>query len=140
MALFTRRDRIAIAVIGLLIFAGWGIRFGMRTGNKPADLRVIRNAVEPPAVLNASDTLRVSGGLIEQGININTAGADELERLPLIGPSRAAAIVAYRTEHGPFRNTENIMQVTGIGPGIYEGIKQYITVSDSSRGLQEQKK
>jgi competence protein ComEA len=61
-------------------------------------------------------------------ININTAASFELEELPGIGPTTAGKIIAYREENGPFLSIEDIINVSGIGPGIYERIKDLITV------------
>jgi len=61
-------------------------------------------------------------------ININTASQPELESLPGIGPTTAQKIIAYREANGPFINPEDIINVSGIGPGTYERIKDLITV------------
>jgi competence protein ComEA len=61
-------------------------------------------------------------------IDINTASAAELEALPGIGPTTAQKIVEYREQNGPFVSTEDIINVSGIGPGTYERIKDLITV------------
>jgi competence protein ComEA len=61
-------------------------------------------------------------------ININAASAQELDTLPGIGPTYAARIITYREEHGPFRDPADVMQVKGIGPVCYEGIRDLITV------------
>jgi len=61
-------------------------------------------------------------------MDINTATADDLERLPDIGSTRAAAIVAFREAHGPFQHVEDILLVPGIGPAIFERIAPLITV------------
>jgi competence protein ComEA len=61
-------------------------------------------------------------------ININTATQAELESLPGIGPSKAAAIIAYREEHGPFRRPEDLQEVSGIGPKTWEQLKDKVTV------------
>lgn len=61
-------------------------------------------------------------------ININTASALELEALPGIGPTTAQKIVDYREQNGPFISAEDIINVSGIGPGTYERIKDLITV------------
>ncbi|MFN8386103.1 MAG: ComEA family DNA-binding protein [Anaerolineales bacterium] len=61
-------------------------------------------------------------------VNINTASQSELETLPGIGPTTAQKIIEYREENGPFESTEDIMNVSGIGPGTYERIKDLITV------------
>lgn len=57
-------------------------------------------------------------------VNVNTADAAALaENLNGVGPKIAAAIVAYRKEHGPFRKVEDLLQVKGIGPKILERIR-----------------
>ena len=61
-------------------------------------------------------------------ININTASALDLERLPGIGEKRAQDIVAYREEHGPFQSVEELDNVRGIGAGILSGLRDYVTV------------
>lgn len=65
-----------------------------------------------------------NGGLI----NINTATQEELESLPSIGEVRAQAIITYREEHGGFRTTDELMEVSGIGEKIFADISPHITV------------
>jgi competence protein ComEA len=49
-------------------------------------------------------------------VNVNTADAETLAKsLDGIGLSKAKAIVAYREEHGPFKNVDDLTQVKGIG-------------------------
>ena len=80
----------------------------------------------PPAPVSggAEDSESASG----TPININTATAADLETLPRIGPARAQDIVAYREANGPFERIEDIQEVSGIGPAIFEGLKDLITV------------
>ncbi len=63
-------------------------------------------------------------------VNINTANSTLLETLIGIGPSKAVAIITYRTGRGPFARIEDIQNVSGIGPSTYAGIKAFITVGD----------
>ncbi len=49
-------------------------------------------------------------------IDINRASEGQLDDLPGIGPATAAAIVAWRDEHGPFSSTDGLLDVPGIGP------------------------
>ncbi len=63
-------------------------------------------------------------------ININTATQPELENLPNIGPAKAEAIIAFRQQQGRFKKIEDIQNVTGIGPTIFDRIKDLITVDD----------
>ncbi len=61
-------------------------------------------------------------------LNINTATATELETLPGIGPTLAQRIVDYREAHGPFAAVEDIMNVRGIGEGLFSEIRDLIAV------------
>lgn len=70
----------------------------------------------PGATQNSSDL-----------VNINTATLDQLDTLPGIGPTIAQKIIDYRTQHGPFANIEDIMNVSGVGPATFDNIKNLIT-------------
>jgi len=61
-------------------------------------------------------------------LNLNTALQSELEKLPGIGPTKAAQIIDYREKKGPFTKIEDILKVPGIGDQIFEQIKTFIVV------------
>lgn len=61
-------------------------------------------------------------------VNINTATVQELTSLTGIGESRALAIIAYREEKGLFKSIDGIKKVAGIKEGLFEKIKNKITV------------
>jgi len=61
-------------------------------------------------------------------INVNEASAAELERLPGIGETLAARIIAYREEHGPFRALDELQNVSGIGKETIERLREYAEV------------
>ena len=61
-------------------------------------------------------------------VNINTATLEELCTLTGIGEAKAQAIISYREEYGDFTSTEEIMNISGIKEGVYEKIKDQITV------------
>lgn len=63
-----------------------------------------------------------------QRININTASAKELERLPGIGEELAERIVEHRRKYGPFRRAEDLIMVRGIGDARFREIRHLITV------------
>lgn len=48
-------------------------------------------------------------------VNVNSATAEELTLLPGVGPTKAQAIIRYRTEHGAFKRVEDLAAVKGIG-------------------------
>lgn len=61
-------------------------------------------------------------------MNINTAGIDELDRLPGIGEATARAIVEEREANGPFSVPEDLMRVSGIGEKKYAKLEAMICV------------
>ena len=61
-------------------------------------------------------------------ININKASKEELMTLPGVGESRAESIIKYREQQGAFQSIEEIMQVSGIKEGLFEKIKDFITI------------
>ena len=66
-------------------------------------------------------------GKTDGKVLINRASASELEALPGIGPSKAAAIVTYREEQGEFKQVEDLLQVSGIGQKSVEQLKEHIS-------------
>ena len=68
-------------------------------------------------------------------ININTAGAEELDTLPGIGPSIAQKIIDYRSEHGDFQSIYDIANVSGIGTKKLSAILDLITVEDEHEDI-----
>jgi competence protein ComEA len=61
-------------------------------------------------------------------ININTASARELEKLPGVGEVIAERIVSHRKQHGPFRRAEHLMMVRGISERKFRELQLLITV------------
>jgi len=61
-------------------------------------------------------------------ININTASAEELQKLPKVGPAMAKRIVDYRASVKSFKTVEELRNVKGIGPKIFDQIKPYVTL------------
>jgi competence protein ComEA len=59
-------------------------------------------------------------------VNLNTAGREELDRLPGIGPATVDKIIAYREEHGAFQQPEELMNVNGIGPARFAKLRDLV--------------
>ncbi|MGD2099379.1 MAG: ComEA family DNA-binding protein [Desulfobacterales bacterium] len=59
-------------------------------------------------------------------ININTASAKELAGLQNVGPKYAVRIIEHRQKYGPFKLTEELMDVPGIGFRTFDRIKDQI--------------
>jgi competence protein ComEA len=62
-------------------------------------------------------------------VNINTATETELGRLPGIGPSKAAAIVAFRARGRQFQRVEDLLRVRGIGRATFRQLRPMLTIN-----------
>lgn len=91
----------------------------------------------PTAQASADAQVQTSDAADAAGVvNIQTASVDELQRLPGIGPSKAAAIVAQR-ERSAFRRVEDILRVRGIGRATFRRLRPMLTVSGPTTLAQE---
>lgn len=91
-------------------------------------------AREPPAASSApaaADNVRAPGPSETLRIDINRAGAAELQQLPRIGPKTAERILAFRAAYGAFRSPDDLQQVKGIGPKTLERLRPHIYVGAS---------
>ena len=61
-------------------------------------------------------------------VNINTADKEILSSLPGVGPVIADRIIENREKNGPFKTSEEITKIKGIGEKTFQKIKDLITV------------
>jgi competence protein ComEA len=61
-------------------------------------------------------------------LDLNQASQEELESLPGIGPSKAADILNYREQNGPFTSVDDLVNVSGIGEATVESLLEYLIV------------
>ncbi|MFO0604439.1 MAG: ComEA family DNA-binding protein [Polyangiales bacterium] len=78
---------------------------------------------DPPRAVAAA------GPSPEGAVNLNTATAEELTRVPGIGPARADAIVRLRERVRAFRHVDDILRVRGIGRVTIRGMRPYLTLT-----------
>ena len=65
-------------------------------------------------------------------VNINTASAVEIaESLNGVGEARAAAIVTYREQIGPFISADQLLQIKGVGEKILEKNRDNIVIKSA---------
>jgi competence protein ComEA len=79
--------------------------------------------------------LSISGMALAQDgvVDVNTATAEQLaDALVGIGPSKAAAIVAYRDAHGSFEDLDELINVRGIGMRTVDRNRDRIALGGSS--------
>lgn len=113
-------ERWTLAVTGLcLVLMAARFRAAQRTLPLPEPL--------PPVPV-------VSRSVSGPRVNLNTANKQGLMTLPGIGEQRALDILRYRATHGPFQRVEDLLEISGIGPGVLEGLREYATVGGEGYG------
>lgn len=113
-----------------------------RESDRPS--RVERAARQPPAGRSPAAAVdrsagqahwppgHGSGGDAAPTVNVNTATAAELERLPGIGPVLARRIVEHREAKGLFRRLDDLLEVKGIGPKLLRRIQPWLRLDDGT--------
>ena len=102
-------------------------------------LYVPRVGQTPPAVVTgtggaatgsaaASGSGATGAATVGGPVAVNSATAEQLDTLPGVGPATAAAIIAYRDEHGPFSSVEQLGEVRGIGPAKLDALRDLVSV------------
>ena len=118
---------LALAAAVLLIICG---RFAAGYVHPASAWRVETEREDSVGASGPADREEWPDSLLDgEVIDLNVAGTADLVRLPGIGETRAQAIVEYRREHGPFETVDELTEVDGIGPGILEQLRPYVTVS-----------
>ncbi len=75
-------------------------------------------------VLSTENQIQIS----ESAININTASAAELEKLPRVGAKTAQAIVEHREKFGKFRKPEYVMFIQGVSDKRFREVQSLIKI------------
>ncbi len=120
----TASERLTLAAVGMAALVGLGLLLWQR--------QVTPFTIDPSS--RAGEVVMWDDALTRaRQVDVNTADAAELERLPEIGPALAQRIVAHRARHGRFRTTEELRQVAGIGPHTMAALAGYVTVGHAAR-------
>jgi competence ComEA-like helix-hairpin-helix protein len=122
------QNKIATPRTSLYVLAG--------TGKKTFSDYVISKAIYATGWDNtvvieadaAGNWHKVEPQLVPELVNINTATVAELQTLPGIGPTKAQAIINYRTANGNFSSIDALLNVPGIGPVTLNLIRPYIKI------------
>jgi competence protein ComEA len=121
-----------------LLLLGTAARLGLGPGPDDFGWTTTAASHELPRGSLASTRRAVSDGIAaderaarplgaNERLDPNTAPLEELRRLPGIGPTRAAAILAERHSGGPFRELDDMVRVPGIGLKTLEALSSHLT-------------
>lgn len=135
-----RRPGIVVLEPGARVVDAVEAAGGLRRGVDVAGVNLARALVDGEQIVvgAASGTAASPAGAVAATgstdaastgkVNLNTASAAQLEELPGVGPVTAAAIIAFREEHGPFSSVDQLLDVSGIGEATLAEIAPAATV------------
>ena len=125
------RAVLILLTLGLCCFSG-GFLAGNSCNRTQVHISTANYAAPADAATVQRDAPIAADALAEFPVNINTADLETLTLLPGIGETYAQRIIAYREQHGAFTEIEKLMEVSGIGAGRFDAIKDLITVEDTN--------
>lgn len=127
-----RRPGIAVLPAGARVVDALEAAGGVRRGVDLTTLNLARVLVDGEQVLvgagQPSTQPGAPGPTTGSLVSLNTADQATLETLPGVGPVTAAAIVAWREEHGAFAAVEELLEVSGIGPATLAELMPHVTL------------
>ena len=90
--------------------------------------------------VNQGELARMLGTVVEDcvnkvGVDLNTASAPLLSRVAGLSPAAAASIVRWRDAHGAFRNRQQLLEVTGLGPKTFEQAAGFLRIRGGDNAL-----
>ncbi len=121
-------DRVVLVLAAVSLMAMVGCFLVRQAGSQQTWTVEVERNDSPALSVSVQEDEKPDSLIAGERININTASAAELERLPGVGATRAQAIIAFRQERGAFSSVDELLRVDGIGPGILNGLRPYVTV------------
>lgn len=104
------------------------LEFAQKDSVKQSRITLIKKTADSLSSDKENADNNIPAELQGKKININSAYSGDLQMLPGIGEVMAERIIDYREQKGPFKKTEEIKKVKGIGDKKYAQIMDYITV------------
>ena len=116
-------EKTAFVVFSTILFIG-ATFLHIKSSRVCHDVAITKDGIRQGSTLREiSRELRES-----RRISINTATQAELTLIPGIGNKFAARIIEYRSAYGPFRQSQDIIAVKGIGPVRFTEMREFIKI------------
>ncbi|MBO8130687.1 MAG: helix-hairpin-helix domain-containing protein [Candidatus Marinimicrobia bacterium] len=126
----TKQERLVIYLLVILLLVGGIIRViryrifeGVDYSSQILEFRRKSMQIGSNMSDDSSDT-----DIIMEKININTAGIEELKKIPNVGEVIALRIIEYREKVGKFDSVEQLLEIKGIGEKTLSKIRGVVTI------------
>ena len=121
-------ERRALILLLTLAVLGHAVRLVLsRPGSAPGEIELVQ-ALPGRSPLAHKDSAIALARPLEPGerIDLDRAGAQEVGRLPRVGPGLAKRIVADREARGPFGSLDGLDRVPGVGVAVLEAVRDHV--------------
>jgi competence protein ComEA len=147
----TADERRALLFLAVVIAAGGAVRLarsslaGPGQGDTAPGAALVAPERQDPALTRQLARLARAESLARplrpgERIDVDRAGAEELERLPGVGPALARRIMDDRAARGPFGSLAGLDRVRGIGPALLEQLEPWVRFSGVARAVEVQQR
>ena len=111
-----------------LAVAGQIARIWILSPGQPSKSAFLATGIDSTALAAQQRSADSAGRPLALGekLDLNTASAADLVRLPRIGPGLARRIVDDRTRNGPFLSVDELTRVPGVGAGVLRNVREYL--------------
>lgn len=121
-------ERRALILLITLAVLGHAVRLVLsRPDSAPGEIELVQALPGRSPLAHKDSTIALARPL-EPGerIDLDRAGAQEIGRLPRVGPGLAKRIVADREASGPFGNLDGLDRVPGVGAAVLAAVRDHV--------------
>ncbi|MEZ4586268.1 MAG: helix-hairpin-helix domain-containing protein [Gemmatimonadales bacterium] len=124
----SKNERNALALLVGIGLLGHGARLlSGQYSAPPGQVSILASPDTAALARHAARSARLARPLSQgERIDVNRASAEDLARLPRVGPRLAKRIVADREDRGRFGSLAELGRVTGIGPAMLASIGPFV--------------
>ena len=137
MSLF-RTGQFRFAIVIAAIMASWTMSsyvLSMSSQNESLERKIVVPLTvndsfhtEANSVKDTMDAGTIANRLKPKLVNINSADAEELMKLPGIGRILAERVIEYRGKNGKFKNVDELLKVKGLGAKKLAKCRELVTL------------
>jgi competence ComEA-like helix-hairpin-helix protein len=129
-------ERRMLVLLLALAVAGHGVRYWLtRPGQAPGGVQILGGLTPGSPLAHRDSSIEQARPLTsDERIDLDSAPATEIARLPRVGLKLAKSIQSDREQRGPFGGLEGLDRVPGVGPNLLAVLAPHVRFSRSGAG------